>query len=139
MGSSIKPALALLTVVVLSGLLWSVTRPPPTDRRARAFNVAIASPELSAQEVDDHLDASDALKRELDRRGETNTAESVRRHLREIEVDEPAIQAFHSANAAFFGGRPIAECRDAIDGLLRIHRLRQDFDLEDPENGLTYP
>ena len=54
---------------------WTCPNEPSGDRRARAFNVAIASPELSAQEVDGPLDASDALKRELDRRGETNTAE----------------------------------------------------------------
>lgn len=125
----------------LLGAGWALwpSEPSPADvgRRARAAELLLSSPDPSV-DVDALLDASDALAERLRAQGEPDVGRAVHERLRRVTVDEPEARSFYALNRERFGDRSFERSRPAVETLVRVHKVRVELDLPDPDNGLRW-
>lgn len=80
---------------------------------------------------------SDVLVERFRARG-TTSREALAEMLARVEVTDADLMAVHRANPAIFGGRPMQECRESLDTLVRIHRVREILDDKGAMGGVNY-
>jgi hypothetical protein len=107
---------------------WPRSR-EPAARDPRVERVALAAPGWSEPRIVAGLAAGDALP----------AAVSVPERLAAAQPTEAELVALHAANTDVFGGRPYVECRDAAETLWKIHHVRRELGLADPESGVVWP
>ncbi len=123
---------SVVAIGAMAGLLFLATTSGPEDpapppeaaaRGRRAFTLHDARPSLSREEVEQHLDASDRVLRDLADAGVDDVATEIRRRMNSVEVTEAERRAFYDEHRERFGGRSYERSRAVVDRLLRIRAV----------------
>ena len=108
--------------------LRHVRRPVEDHRR---FAAMLSAPGRSAQERRRLLEQSDTIREQLAEEGEEDVGAAMRSRLREVEVSKEDAREWFDEHRETFGSRSFEHSRYAIDRLIAIERVREEFQLEE--------
>lgn len=99
-------------------------------RRSRAVQVHSMRPDLSREQVDALLSASDVHRASNVDRGEDDLGAEIRRRFAVATFTEAERRAFFEVNRHVFGDRTYEESAWTVDQLLRIRAVREGLGIE---------
>ena len=97
----------------------------------RQFAAMLNAPGRSAQEHLRLLEQSDAIREQLAEGGEDDVGVAMRSRLRDVEVSNEEARQWFDEHRETFGTRSFEQSRYAIDRLIAIERVRDEFQLEE--------
>ena len=89
-------------------------------------------------DVEERMDASDALVARLTAQGEGDVGEAIAVRLAGATVSDAEARALFESNRGRFGGRSLEQSRTSMERLIRIHKVRDELGIEAPERGLVW-
>lgn len=134
----------LLLLVGAAAFTWSgrgrVDAPPPVaDRGERVARLLMATGQPADPDLLKRMAESDRVTAELREAGVDDVGGGLRRRLSSIQVSDALVEEFVRGNPGVFGNRSAAESRSSAETLIRIHVLRRELGISEPDRGLRWP
>lgn len=109
------------------------------ERGERVAHLLMATGQPADPGLLTRMAESDRVAAELHAAGVEDVGAELRRRLASVQVSDAQVQDFVQSNPAVFGTRSPAESRSSAEALIRIHVLRRELGIAEPERGLRWP